>query len=154
MAAVPARHQPDQVRRQDLSTIAEGAESGGLYHRVPEVVVAFSSHLSTANSNTEAHRIAALMIAPLDALLHGYSAGQRSGGGPKDHHQPIAQVLHLGAAHLGDRLAQQGKMLASDQIGEFRRLALGQLRRPDDVGEQNRDALGHRSALSTITPTR
>ena len=77
-----------------------------------------------------------------NGALHG---DRRLGGVNRAHerdHQAIAEVLDLLAAMGGDRRAEGAKVGAPHLIGGVVTESGAQLRRPDQVGEQDRDRAG------------
>ena len=81
------------------------------------------------------------------------ATGQGSRGRGEDHHEPVAQVLHLGASRLGDGLAQDREVAPADLFGGLGRQALRQLGRAHHVGEQDRRALdGQETPSRLATP--
>ncbi len=59
-------------------------------------------------------------------------------GATEDHHQAVAQVLHLLAAVGGDRLAQQSEVRPPELLRPFLPQPLQSLGRADEVGEEER----------------
>lgn len=81
----------------------------------------------------------------------------------EDHHQPVAQVLHLVAAARHHSLAEELNMSASHLLGGVVPQPSEQLGRPHEVGEQQRDDLGrpvgpspssHPMIVRTVFPSR
>ena len=143
----------DHIRGQDLPTFAAGTEPRRLDHRVPEVVALLPAHLAHAEADPKVDRVLDPPIVLLDGLLHGHPAGQGRRGGGEDDHEAVAQVLHLGAAHLGDRLAQDREVGPADLVGGLLGQTLRQLRRTHDVREEDRHVLGgHWSCSAARTP--
>ena len=101
----------------------------------------------------QAHRVLPAPVVPFDALLHGHRAGQGGRGRGEDHHQPVTEVLHLGASRLGDGLAQDREVPPADLFGGLGRQALRQLRRAHHVGEQDRHVLGGQESPSRLENT-
>ncbi len=80
------------------------------------------------------------------------AARQGGRGRGEHHHEPVTEVLHLGATGFGDRLAQDREVIPADLVGRLGRQALRQLRRAHHVGEQDRHVLGrHGNARSSRT---
>ena len=100
-----------------ICPLSQGAESGRLDHRIPEVVIVLPGDLAAAQPDPQADRFLAATVVPFDALLHGHRAGQGGRGRGEDHHEPVAQVLDLGAAGLGDGLAEDREVAPADLVG-------------------------------------
>ena len=77
-----------------------------------------------AQSDPQSHRVLPAPVVPFDALLHGHGTGQGGRRRAEDHHEPVAEVLHLGATGLGDGLAQDREVLPADLVGGLGRQAL------------------------------
>jgi len=140
--------------RLPLSAVAQGAQSGGLDDRVAEVIAVLRDDLATAEADPEPDsRVEAIAVVQIDSLLHRDSACQRSRRRAEDRHQAVAQVLDLLASGLGHRLAQDREMAPPHLVGVFGRLTVGQLRRPDDVREEDGQVLRrHRNSHFPTDP--
>ena len=126
--------------------------AGRLDDRVPEVVVVLLADLAPAQSDPQAHRVLTVPVVPFDALLHGHRARQGGRRRAEHHHEPVTEVLHLGATRFGDRLAQDREVTTADLVGGLGRQALRQLGRAHHVGEQDRDVLsGHEKPFTAGT---
>ena len=143
-------HQPHDVCGKDLSAVAQGTESGRFDNRVPEIIVVFLGDLPATQPHAQADRLSAGSVGLFDALLHRHRAPECRGRRREDHHEAVSEVLHLRAIGLGDRLAQDGKVAPTNLVSHFGGQALGQFRRADDVGEQDRHVL--RGQWSTALP--
>ena len=88
---------PAPHRRPGPARLAAGTEPGRLDDRVPEVVAVLPGDLAPL-SPPAAPPSARGAVVLFDALLHGDPAGQGGRGRGEDHHEPVTQVLHLGAA--------------------------------------------------------
>ena len=140
-AAAPSR-QPHDVRSQDLPALTEGAQPGRFDDRVTEVVVVLPTDLAPAQPHPQPHRPLTHPVVTVDALLHGHRARQRRRRGAEHHHQPVTQVLHLGAARLGNRLTQDREVPATQLIRDIGRQRRRRRGRTHHVGEQHRHVLG------------
>ena len=89
----------------------------------------------------------------VDTLLHGHPAGQRGRSRAEDHHQPVTQVLDLGAAGLGDGLTEDREVTPADLVGRILGQSLGQLGRAHHVREQHGHVLGRHWELSAAART-
>ena len=147
--AAPTRHRPHDIRREDLPSLAPRAESSRLDHRIAEVVVVFGRDFATAQPDAQADGVFTGAVVAFDALLHPNRARQRRRRRGEHDHEPVAQVLHLGAARLRDRLAQDREMLAAQLVGRVGCQARRQRGRAHHVGEQHRHVL---SRQRTTTP--
>ena len=158
VTAAPAGHQPHDVGRQDLPALAAGTEPGRLDDRVAEVVVVLATDLAAAQPDPQTDRLLAAPVVAFDALLHRHRARQRRRRRREHDHEPVTQVLHLGAARLGDRLTQDREMPAAQLVRGVGRQARRQRGRTHHVGEQHRHVLGrHRRTYSrthaaTVSP--
>ena len=76
-----------------------------------------SPPLSPTRRPTVCSRTAVVLF---DALLHGHCARQCGRGRGEHHHEPVTEVLHLGAAGLGDGLAQDREVAPADLVGRPR----------------------------------
>ena len=152
VAIATTGHPSEDVRRKDLSALAPRTEAGGLDHRVSEVVVVFAADFAPAEPDPQTHRILTTSIVLFDTLLHGHGAAQCRRGRAEDDHQPVAQVLYLGAARFGDGLAEKREVTPADLVGGLGRQTLGQFGRPHDVREQDGHGLGaHESPSGACT---
>ena len=147
VTAAPTGHSPHHVGRQNLPALAGGTESSRLDDRVAEVVAVLSTDFASAQPDPKAHRVLPATVVPFDALLHDHPARQGGRGRGEHHHEPITQILHLGATCFGDRLAQDREMISANLVGRFGRQALRQLRRAHHVGEQDRHVLGRQDRI-------
>ena len=93
-------------------------------------------------------------VVPFHALLHRHGTGQRGRRRGEHHHEPVTQVLDLGATRFGDGLAQDREVPPADLVCGLGRQALRQLRRAHHVGEQDRRALGTQESSSRLEVTR
>ena len=153
VTAAATSRQPHDVRRQDLPALTAGAQPGRLDDRVAEVVVVLSTDLAPAQPDPQTHRVLTPPVVAFDALLHGHRARQRRRRGAEHDHEPVTQVLHLGAARLGDRLTQDREMPATQLVRGVGRQARRQRGRTHHVGEQHRHVLGrHRRRTPERTP--
>lgn len=75
-------------------------ESRGFDHRVTEVVVIFTRDFTDAQPDAQADRLFPGAVVALDALLHPNRVRQRGRRRGEHDHEPVAQILHLGAAGL------------------------------------------------------
>ena len=128
-------------------------KSGRLDHRVAEVVVVLTADLAPAEPDPEPQRVRLPAVVTLHTLLHGHAAvegGRRRGEG---HHEPVAQVLDLGAPGFGDGLAEDREVPAADLVGRLGDRP-GQPGRSHDVREQDGHVLrGHLSPSAARTPS-
>ena len=153
VTAAAASRQSHDVCRQDLPALTAGAEPGRFDDRVAEVVVVLSTDLAPAQPHPQPHRVLTPPVVAFDALLHRHRARQRRRRGAEHDHEPVTQVLHLGAARLGDRLTQDRKMPAPQFVRAVGRQTRRQRGRTHHVGEQHRHVLGrHRRATPDCTP--
>jgi arginase family enzyme len=104
---------------KDLPALAGGTQPGRFDDRVPEVVVVLSGDLATTQAHSQAHRVFPVAVVPFDALLHGHATGESSRGRREDHHEPVTQVLHLGATDLGNGLAQDREVPTADLVSSI-----------------------------------
>ena len=152
VTATPTSHPPHHVCCKDLSALATGTQPCRFDHRVAEVVVVFSTDLTDTQPDPQPHLLFTVPVVPFDALLHRHRARQRGRRGTEHHHEPVTQVLYLGAARLRERLTQNRDMLAADLVSGFGRHTRRQLRRTDHVREQHGDVLSrHRTAIPART---
>ena len=155
VTAAPARHRAHHVRGEDLTTLTRRAEPGRLDHRVAEVVVVLARDFTDAQPDPQTDRLLAGAVVSFDALLHPNRARQRGRRRGEHDHEPVTQVLHLGAARLGDRLPQDREVPAAQLVGRVRRQARRQRGRTHHVGEQDRHVLGrHRAGIPVCTALR
>ena len=153
MTTAPSGGQSHPHRRQDLSALAYGTQACCFNDRVPEAIVVLSGHFPTAEAHPQAHGVFSIPVVPFDALLHGHRTGQGGGRRSEHHHEPVSEVLHLGATGLGDRLAQDREVPSADLFSGVGRQSLRQLRRAHHVGEQDRCALdGQETPLAWKAP--
>lgn len=94
------------TRGQDLAGLRLGTEPSRFDHRVAEVVVALFGCFPRAQPHTEPERTIGPNVVSVDELLHGDGTPKSRRGGREHHHDPVAQVLYLGAARGGDCLTQ------------------------------------------------
>ena len=121
VATAPSGGPSHPCRGQDLSALAGGAQPCCLDDRVPEVVVVLSGYLPPAQSDPQPHRMLSAAVVPHDALLHGDGTGQGGRRRGERHHQPVTQVLHLGATGFGDGLAEDREVDPADLFGRVGR---------------------------------
>ena len=140
-AAAPSR-QPHDVRSQDLPALTERAQPCRFDDRVTEVVIVLPTDLAPTQPDPQPHRALTHAVVTVDALLHGHRARQRRRRGAEHHHQPITEMLHLGAARLRDRLTQDREMPSTQLVGDIGRYRRRRRRRTHHVGEQHRHVLG------------
>ena len=106
MAAPPAGHRPHHVGGEDLSPLAGRTQAGRLNNGVPEVIVQAQSDLTPAQPDAQGNYVLTPAVVAFHALLHGHRAQQGRRCHAEHHHEAVGQALHLGAARLGDRLAE------------------------------------------------
>ena len=138
---------PHEVGGQDLATLGSRAEAGGLDDRVAEVVVGLPARLARAQPHAESERPVRTGVVPVDDLLHRHRAAQRRRCGWKDHHEAVAQVLHLGATGGGEGLSKGREVLVAHLVACFGGQRRCELRGVHQIGEEHRDVLtgGHRT---------
>ena len=141
MTTASSGGQSHPTRRQDLSALANGAQARCFNNRVPEAIVVVSGHFPTAEAHPQAHGMFSEAVVPFHALLHGHRTGERGGRRGEHHHEPVSEVLHLGAAGFGDGLAQDREVPPAEFFNGVGRQLLRQLRGPHHVGEKDRCAL-------------
>ena len=93
-----ADHEADQVRREDLPAPGRRAQPGRLDDRVAEVVGVVLHRLAGAQADPDREVLAPGTVVVLDRLLHAHRAGQRPAQRGVHDHQPVAEILDLGAA--------------------------------------------------------
>jgi hypothetical protein len=74
-------------------------------------------------------------VVALGALLHARCARQRIRCRGEHDHEPVAEVLHLGAAGLSDGLSQNREVATTKLVRSIRSQTRRQRRRPHHVGE-------------------
>ena len=121
VSAAPTGHGPHDVGSQDLPAVAGGTQPSCLDDRVPEVVVVLPADLARAQTHPQAHRMLSLPVVPLDALLHRHGTAQRGRGRAEHHHEPVAEVLHLGATGLRHGLAEDREVSPADLVCDLGR---------------------------------
>ena len=137
---------PDHVGRQDLATLGERAQTCGLDHGVPEIVVVLDGDLAGAypHPDREGDVDGSATVVTRDRLLHGDRTGQRGRRAGEHDHEAVAQVLDLRAPVGVHRRPQKREVGLPQHIGIARRHAGRQLRRTDQIGEDNRHRVGDR----------
>ena len=144
-------HEPYDVGGEDLAGSGGGRQSGRFHDRVTEVVAVLLGHLAAAEADPKADGMLAGPVVEFDSLLHGHCARDGRGRRPEHDHQAVAEVLDLGAAGLGDGLAEDGEVGATHLVGLLGRVRHRQLGRSDHVGEQDDDGLGAHFDLSLVS---
>ena len=81
-------------------------------------------------------------VVALDGLLHGHGTGQGPAHAGEGHHEPVAEVLDLGAPGALDGASQQSEMGLAQVVGRFGTETRRQLGGPHQVREQHRHCLG------------
>ena len=116
MTITPTGCQPHPLRRENLPSLAGRTETSRLHDRVSEVVVVFSADFAPAQAYSQTHGMVSMTVAPFHALLHGHATRESGGSRGEDHHEPVAQVLDLGAPCLGDGLTQDREVFPTDLV--------------------------------------
>jgi hypothetical protein len=130
-------HRPDQRGDEDLPTARVRAQTGRLHDRVAEVVTVLVGRLPTGDADADGEVLGGRPVVALDGLLHCYGAGEGGRRQRKHDHEPVAEVLHLGAAVGGNRGPQQLEMLVAQRFRLGHRQARRLLGRPHQVGEDH-----------------
>ena len=94
-------------------------------------------HLAAAQAGPESDGSGGATIIQLDGLLHGDGARDRGRRAREHRHQPVSEVLDLGARARRQRLAQQGEVLEADLIGFLGCQTSRQRGGPDDIREED-----------------
>ena len=141
----PPRHQGDDGRGEDLTPLADCAQSGCFDHTIPVVVaVVVSGDLPAAQPDPQSDAVRPVAVVLLDALLHGDGTGQRGRSRGEDSHDPVAQSFDLVATGAGNGLAQDREIPATHLVRVFGRHGERQLGRSDHIREENCQVLsGH-----------
>ena len=86
-------------------------------------------------------------------LLHGHRGGDGAARRGEDDHQPVADVLHLPPADLGDGRPQLGEVGAPHRLRTLFADPSDQARRVHEVGKQNRHSFRtHRLSTLRLNP--
>ena len=93
---------PDHVRGEDLARLAVGGDAGGEDDAAAEEVAAFLDRLAGVETDADADRLLALVLALGEGPLQLDGAFDRAADGGERGHEPIAHGLHLGAAEVAD----------------------------------------------------
>ena len=129
------RHHPHELGGEDLATPSLGAQPRRLDDRVAKVVIPLSAGLPGAEPHPQPQGALAGPVLPVDGLLHGHCAGEGGRAAGEHHHDPVAQVLDLGATRRGDGLAQRRKVCPAQRICGLGRERRGKLGRSDEIRE-------------------
>ena len=120
MPAASARHQPHDVGGQDLAALTPGAQTGRLDDRVAEVVVVLVGDLTAAQPDPQAHRSSRARLSRSTPCCIATAHDNAADAAREHHHEPVTEVLHLGAARFRDRLTQDREVLATDFVRRVR----------------------------------
>ena len=134
-----------------------GAQARRLDDGRAEPVVVFEGRLTHRDADAERERELAPAAERIDLLLHAARSAHGVGVARERHHQPVAEVLHLGPAVRGDLGAERIEHVVAQVVG--RRVAeTGRERgRLHEIAEQQSDRRGQRfcqAAKSTSSPGR
>ncbi len=144
-----ARHELDELRREDLATLGTRAKPGRLYDRIAKEVVYLAGHLSAADADSETQLVVAAAVVELHGLLHGHCTCEGRRGGREGDHDAVPEVLDLGSPVADDGLSEGREVCPADLVRRVRRERVGQLRGANQVREQDRHALSYRHGSSS-----
>jgi len=152
----PAAHQArHQLTGQDLPAARCRAEPGGHHHRGTEVVAVLPHRFAGLQSDAHRQRHGGLrrIVCGHRVLDRDRCLGRIDRGG-EDHHQPVAEVLHLLAGVRADGGAEQTDMHLAECLASFLAQSGADRGGVDQVGEQEGDhtAADARSGLAHLSP--
>jgi len=130
----------DQVADEDLTAVGHRTEPRGLDDRRAEPVAVLEG--GVAGADADPHRQCGTVgptVVAIDRTLHGHGPGQGVGRSRVRRHHRVADGLDLGAAGGRHGLAQRGEVGATQVVGGDVADVRGEVRRADEVGEQDDD---------------
>ena len=130
--------QSDDVADEDLSTLRGRLQASGDDDRQSEAVVVFPRHV--AGGDSDAHRKGRCRAG--DLFLKGDGSVHGLGGGAERCHHTVAPRFDHPTTVSGDDLAELALVLDEQPVGAVLAEARAQVRRPDDVREQDRRRCG------------
>ena len=122
----PTRFGRSEARTGEVATIPSYGTGHHRRRRVSRNGDEMASPPSRCPVRVSEHPLRTGVVA-VDALLHGDCARESRRRGGEDHHEAIAQVLHLGAPGGGDGLPEGREVLVSDLVPCLRRQRRGEL---------------------------
>jgi hypothetical protein len=132
------RKEPDHhLGAEDLAAVGPITQTAGDDDGETEVVRLVPDGLTGVESHPDGEALA--VDRPAGLLLHGHGAAQGVERGGEGNHEPVAQPLDLLPTMDGGRLGEQVVVGPKDLPGVFITGSREQLRRPDQVGEEDRD---------------
>ncbi len=115
-----ARHHRDELGRDDLSGFALRGQARGFDHGLAEVVAVLLGRVAGREPDAHPERLLAAGVVAFDGLLHRDAAVERGGQAREHDHEPVAEVLHLGAALRLHRGTQQPEVDLAEVLGRLR----------------------------------
>lgn len=113
-------------------------QPGRLHHRRPEDVPLLEGHVAQSDPDPDGERSHAVASLTVDALLHRHGAGDSTRGGAEHRQDPVTERLDLLAPTPGQCLAEDREVASAQLIESVLPQPGKQIRRPHQVGEQDR----------------
>lgn len=133
----------DLTGREDLTRGRPVAQPLGDDDWRAKVVLAVTCGFARLHADADGERrpVPGTVVSPYRAL-HRHRGGERGRRATEGHHEPVPEVLHLAAAVGDDGPPQKAEVDPAERLRTVLAQPLRELRRPDQVGEQQRDGPG------------